>query len=359
MAERILVHRVGQLGDLVCAVPALVAIRRRFPDAGIALLTSPVRRGMVEAHAVLEGAGHVDEIIRYYASEMRSPVAVGRFVRKLRRRRFTCFVELGQVSAPRWRGIREWAFARLIGARRVVGIAEALGRRRGRDGRDEVTRLLDIVAAAGMAERSPGVEFRIPSDAATRRLVDRFQQRAGDPGRPWVALNPGAKRQANRWPEERFAAVGRALARRGAQIAVTGAASELALCDWVAEQIGPGATVAAGQGDLRFAAELLGRCRLLVTNDTGTMHLAAAVGTPCVVAGTARDVPGRWAPWGPGHQVIRKDVPCSPCFRETCDHISCLRSIDVAEVVAAATRVLHLRGAAGDAASPAAHAGAR
>jgi ADP-heptose:LPS heptosyltransferase len=350
MAERILVHRVGQLGDLVCAVPALVAMRRRHPDSRIALLTSPVRRGMVDAHAILEGAGHVDEIIRYYASEVRSPVAAARFVRALRGRRFTCFVELGQVSAPRWRGLRELAFARLLGVRRVVGIPEALGLRR-EPGRDEVTRLLDIVTGSGMAERSTGVEFPIPIDPATRGLVDRFQRRAGDPRRSWVALNPGAKRQANRWPRERFAAVGRALARRGMQVAVTGSAGELGLCAWVAEQIGPAAAVAAGQGDLRFTAELLRRCRLLVTNDTGTMHLAAAVGTPCVVAATARDVPGRWAPWGVGHHLIRKDVPCSPCFRETCDHITCLRLIEVDEVTAAAGRVLRHGHAPGDAAS--------
>jgi ADP-heptose:LPS heptosyltransferase len=82
---------------------------------------------------------------------------------------------------------------------------------------------------------------------------------------------------------------------------------------------------------------MLERCALYVGNDTGTMHLAASVGTPCVAIFSARDNPGKWEPTGPGHIVLRHEVPCAGCMLETCvdNDLECLKAISVDEVLAA------------------------
>ncbi len=336
-SQRILVHRVGQVGDLACAIPALVALRRAEPAAWIALLTSPVDRRMVHVSELFAGCDYLDEIIPYYGAELRTLRSRLAFAIELRRRRWDLFVELPQIYAPVGRALRDRLFAWMIGVRRTVGFGAALRGAPAGPVVTEAVRLLDLLRRAGVVPADAALEYRVPVTAPIRAAVDAVL-RGGRP--PFVGLNPGAKRQANRWPPERFASVGRALAARGACIVLTGAPEERALCEEVRRRIGGRSLVAAGGGDLLFTAEILRRCAVLVSNDTGTVHLAAATGTPVVVTASARDVAGRGDPTGDQHRVLRRAVACGPCFRETCDHVTCLRLIGVDEVVAAALTVL-------------------
>jgi heptosyltransferase-1 len=90
------------------------------------------------------------------------------------------------------------------------------------------------------------------------------------------------------------------------------------------------------QLDLPQMAALLERCTLYVGNDTGPMHLAAAAGTPTVSVFSARDFPERWRPCGEGHIVLRRDAPCSPCFKEVCDRdLVCIKAVEESDVLAA------------------------
>src|SRR5205085_2524024 len=101
-------------------------------------------------------------------------------------------------------------------------------------------------------------------------------------------------------------------------------------------------TSAAGLLDVRTAAAVLARCRLFVGNDTGTLHLAAAAGTPCVGVFAAQDWPGRWQPYGLGHTVLRRPVPCEGCRLTVCtrEGMRCLREITVEDVLAACRATL-------------------
>jgi ADP-heptose:LPS heptosyltransferase len=336
-SQRILAHRVGQVGDLACAIPALVALRRAAPEAWIALLTSPVDRRMVHAFELFAGCDYLDEIIPYYGAELRTWRTRLAFAAELRRRRWDLFVELPQIYAPPGRVLRDWLFAWMIGVRRTAGFSAALRGAPAGPVVTEAVRLLDLLRREGVVPADAALEYRVPVTASIRTAVEALL-RGGSP--PFVGLNPGAKRQANRWSPERFASVGRTLAARGACIVLTGAPGERGLCNDVGRRIGGRVLVAAGGGDLLFTAEILRRCALLVSNDTGTVHLAAAMGTPVVVTASARDVAGRWDPTGDRHRVLRHTVACGPCFRETCDHLTCLRLIGVDDVVAAALTVL-------------------
>jgi len=101
-------------------------------------------------------------------------------------------------------------------------------------------------------------------------------------------------------------------------------------------------TNAAGGLDVRLTASALGFCSFYVGNDTGAMHLAAAVGTPCVAIMSAQDWPGRWDPYGRGHIVLRKTVACEGCLLSVCERegLRCLNEIEVGEVIHACKEVL-------------------
>src|SRR5262249_21962501 len=137
-----------------------------------------------------------------------------------------------------------------------------------------------------------------------------MQGLSSDGGKPWIAFGPGSKMPAKRWPLDRFAAVGKRLIHEfDVWPVVFGGAEDQPDAERLLAEWGRGYNAAGGLS-VRGAALALKRCLLYVGNDTGTMHLAAAVGTPCVAVFSARDWPGRWYPYGSGHRVFRSRIEC-------------------------------------------------
>jgi heptosyltransferase-2 len=161
-------------------------------------------------------------------------------------------------------------------------------------------------------------------------------------GESWIGLNPGAAfGTAKRWRPARFAAAGDRLARQtGARVAILGGASERALGEAIASEMQERPKVLCGETSLTDLAGVLARLRLLVTNDSGPMHLAAALGVPSVAVFGSTD----WretAPQSERHRLVRADVPCAPCLLRECpiDH-RCMTGVSTDSVVAAATELL-------------------
>ncbi len=180
--------------------------------------------------------------------------------------------------------------------------------------------------------------------AKAGRLLDE----AGFQGHDMVAFAPGSKMQAKKWPEDRFEQVGLTLLHRfpGLRLVVVGGPGEISLGDRLCRTWGDRAVNLSGALSVWESAAMLERCTLYVGNDTGTMHLAASVATPCVAIFSARDNPGKWEPAGRGHIVLRHEVPCAGCMLDTCvDYdLACLKAISVDEVLTAITeRLQHIR----------------
>jgi ADP-heptose:LPS heptosyltransferase len=171
---------------------------------------------------------------------------------------------------------------------------------------------------------------------------------AGGAGRPTVGIFPGSSAPSRRWDAERYAALVRQLAADGAMVLVFGAAGDALLTRQVA---GAGAVDLGGATDLPVLAAALSECDILVTNDSGPMHLAAAVGTRTLVVGGPADT-RETAPAGAGHVYLQRlDLACVPCVRNECPRTGagfilpeaereCLRLIEVPEVLLAARRML-------------------
>jgi len=153
-------------------------------------------------------------------------------------------------------------------------------------------------------------------------------------------MHAGAKRQTNQWPGERYARVAdEIIGRWRTQVVLTGSQAEQPLIDHIVERMREKPAVLCGRIDLPRMAALLQRSCMYVGNDTGPMHLAAAVGTPTVSIFGARDFDRRWHPIGTNHEVLRRDAPCSPCFKEVCDRgLICLNAIETDDVLSAVGR---------------------
>jgi heptosyltransferase-2 len=183
-----------------------------------------------------------------------------------------------------------------------------------------------------------------------REDVAMWRKRLGDASSQIVGLFPGSNAPARRWPQDRFTAVGCALARRGTRIVVMGGAAERELTGRTSAGI-PEAVDAGGATDLIGLASLLSACDLVITNDTGPMHLAGAVGTPTVTLWGPSD-PAEVCPVGARDvRISGAGLPCKPCFKNECPrqgvgtslpaaHEECMQLISVDEVVQAAVEIL-------------------
>ncbi|HLX04793.1 MAG TPA: glycosyltransferase family 9 protein, partial [Candidatus Binatus sp.] len=321
------------------------AIRRAYPAAHLTIVTSPGKADSIGARELLDGVSWIDEIVVYHAEDIATARGRLELVRRLRARKFDIWIELPVVAAPLPTLFRNLIVARSSGARwgfgwryepRLAAPAQTLFI----DFPDEVDRLLEIVGSVGFAgeDTDSPLELNDSNRQAVTDLLDQAGVAASD---VIIAFAPGAKLEPNRWPVDRFIEVGKGLAARGYRIVVLGGGSDVPMCERIAKTVGRNAVSLAGKTSVRESCELLTRCAMLVCNDSGVQHLAAAVGTPCVSLFTRREFPGMWWPHGPQHEVLLKDVACHTCFLDACPYDNkCIKAIGVDEVIAAAERVL-------------------
>jgi ADP-heptose:LPS heptosyltransferase len=349
----ILVFRIGQLGDTLASIAAIRAIRRLHPTARMVLLTDKQRHiAAVDAWDVLGPTGFFDEV-QYFSVPWQAGDLL-RTRRAIRALDASRMYYLTPMPRSRWQAARDAFFFRtLCGIRDIVGL-EPTPPYPVRDGSNRLVRLeseSDRLTAwvTGGAEAASGPDaHRLPIAPVHRDRAARVI--APFAGGRLVAIAPGSKMQAKMWPLDRFAAVGSRLLAcwPDVRLVVLGGPHDRPIGDELCRGWGARAVNLVGSLTIAESAAVLERCSLYVGNDTGTMHLAASVGTPCVAIFSARDNPGRWEPAGTGHIVLRHDVPCAGCMLTDCiEHAQqCLTAISVDDVVAAATRCLQQAGTA-------------
>ncbi len=344
--ERILVVKAAGIGDLILAVPSLRALRSRFPGARIDLLTAP------KCSDLLRRCPYLDEIHVLPTQGMQNrvvPSEIGHLfssLRRLRGRRYDLMINLYHLFSRR--GALRMRF--LI---QSVDPSVTLGRNTdGRGGfydfsipdswvdpvfadRHEVEINLDVVRFLGAEDPGEGLEFWTTEEDFIRMRTILTREGVREGGTPWIVLNPGGDALYKRWPEEHFAQLADSLIREeGAEVLVTGGEGDRPVVEKILSGMRERPVNLAGKLDLNELAALLATADLMVTNDTGPMHLAAAVGTR-VLALFGPGKPGRYAPYGPKgfHSWIRHPVVCSPCTDFSCRDRDCMRSISPREVL--------------------------
>ncbi len=302
--RRIAVLQALYLGDFLCTVPALRALRARFPDAEITLI------GLAGNRSLALRFPYVDRFLEFPGFDglegtRWNPGVTDRFVCEARDHRYDLAIQMhgdGSVSN---------AFASMLGARASIGYRPANPETPHRltvevvDRSDlpqplKWLRLVNLLGGFG----SPHLEFPLlPEDAAELREVAAAT--GLDLRAPIVAVHPGSKLPDRRWPVEKYAVTADCLAARlGVQIAITGTADEQDLGRGIAESMRAAPIDLVGRTSVGALAALLSRVRLLVTNDTGPSHLAAALGTASVVLFGPSDP----AVWGPLDRHLHRPV---------------------------------------------------
>ncbi|MBF0152656.1 MAG: glycosyltransferase family 9 protein [Magnetococcales bacterium] len=355
---KILVFRIGSLGDTVVALPALRWIRNHYgPECQITLLEDKSPGSEVSTKNLLHGTPYVDRFLTY-PSGKRSLffyISLLYLIREIRKQKFSVVINLAPGQRAKTALLRDHLFFSLCHIPLFIGFlpfSRQFIYPRDQDGKPSVVPseagfLLERLTASGL---DTGRAITDPLPQPDLELTEKELQQAGTwllpkrkhPDRPLVAIAPGVKQPANQWSLDNYAALGTALVQRGAcELIVVGGTKDILLQEQLLHAWKDGVG-ASGIFSPRLTAAILSHCRLFVGPDSGPMHLASAVGVPCVAIFSDRDNPGRWHPLGQGHHVIRKSVPCGGCGRSICpqpDHL-CMTSVTVTEVVEAALQQL-------------------
>jgi heptosyltransferase III len=327
--QKVLVYLFGSLGDSIVAIPALRAIRRRFPKAEIVMLEN-LDKTLVRASQVIPDS-LIDRYLSYNSRPNRftKPAEFYRLWRKLRRERFTAAAYLIMSERPERAVMRDRLFFRSVGIRDLYGfhpIASAELYPIESSGRPAVSKHEAIYKLERLAR--DGIEFVPKSDlempliepsAAELAEIDEWlKTRRNDGNAPLVSIGPGCKQEVNEWPLENFIALGGRLTQETpCELIVVGGKAEFEIGEKLVAAWGGGIN-AEGAFSVRQSAALLKRCDFHLGLDTGTTHLAAAVGTRCFAIFGGRNNPGMWYPIGGGHTVVNHRVACAPCRSLTC-----------------------------------------
>jgi lipopolysaccharide heptosyltransferase I len=331
-----LIVRLGALGDIVHALPLAAALRAARPEARIDWLVD------VRHRAILEFVRGLSHVVAVDTRRIRGATGVAAVVRTLRRAAYDLALDAQGL-------IKSAALAHLAGARRVLGFERAHVReplaRFAYDGvvvpagPHVVDKALALARAAGVEPGPP----RFPLQPPASDVADRARQALGlERGAPFALLNPGAAWPNKRWPADRFGGLARAIHdRHGWPSVVAWGPGEEALARAVVDAAGRGRAALAPPTPLGDLLALLAAAGLVVSGDTGPLHLAAALGRPVVGLYGPTD-PARNGPWAAADVTVSRAASCRCPHQRRC-HAErwCLDDVSVEEVAAAVDRRLH------------------
>ncbi len=340
---KIAVLRANGLGDLVFALPALEALREAFPQAEITLLGKPWHVDFFQGRP-----GPIDRVVpvplyrgvREQQGMVVDPAEVERFFLAMRQECFDLAIQMhggGRNSNP---------FTLRLGARATIGLKTPDAPPLDRwvpyiYFQSEIMRCLEVVTLVGAPWRYPE-----PHLAVKAQDLAETEWACPEDGQPLAALCPGATDPRRRWPPEKFAAVSDALAAAGARAVVTGVESERQITLAVVEAMHAPVLILTGRLTTGGLAGLLSRCRVVVSNDSGSLHLAGAVGAATVGIYWCGNLINADPVTRTRHRpMLSWRLECPVCGRNTitdrCEHaVSFVADVTTDEVIAQATGLL-------------------
>ncbi len=335
--RKICIFELGLIGDSVVIIPAMRALRKSFPDAHIVRIVNTSVRDL------FDGCPFLDEIIEYDKNgKERSIWGKFKFLHKIRKKECDMFINFHTPEVGRNFGIyfRDNFFSFLTGAKVRVGYcskgngfflthkifansvsSEYIV--------DVILRLLGLLKIY-----NPSRKYEIWTTEENERSIDKTLKGKKLKRKFNIGLHPCSKYSAKSWKERNFAELSDILAKRyRANIIFTGARKDNSIIEEIVSYMRENAISFAGKISIGEFVALCKNLSLFVCVDTGPMHLAVAAGIPTIALFSGRDRKGEWEPREDNFFVVRKDVDCSPCFKEFCDHHLCMETITVKDVL--------------------------
>ena len=348
--QRILIIKLGSIGDVIHTLPTLNALRERFAKAYISWVVEPKAKDILTGHPAL------DEVIVFErtGSATKTIASFFRVIKKLRRNRYDAVLELqGSLKG----GLLAW----------LSGTPVRLGFKAGSSKVERISTLFTNVkvnegSAPHILERNLNfakrlgagntvkrywpkagnrISFNITIGSQESKYIDSFLKRQGIERRRIVILHPGVTWSTKRWPLERYAELADRIKADFENVAVvlTYGPREKSLVEAVV-RFSKSSPIISCPTTLGQLIALLARCQTMVSSDTGPLHIAAALGKR--VIGLYGPVDSeRNGPYGEGNIVIKRDLNCIPCWRRSCRSVACMKGITVSDVLEKVTAVLH------------------
>lgn len=338
---RILITRADRIGDLVLSTPIFSAIKKRYPESYVACLTLTVNRQIVE------GNPYLDEVILYDKDGSEKNI-LGQFLfaRKIARKKFGTVIHLHATNRMHIMGLWAGIPARIGWNRRMPwALTRGLEDPKARGEKHEAVYNFDLLQGLDIPVPDPVETYFPVTERARKSLAELLEQKEISLRKPIYVFSPGASCPSKRWFPERFAElVDLFKAKADIQPVFTGSSADRVLVAKIQTLTRQKIFDLSGLLSLTMAGALFEKAGLVISNDSGPVHIAASVGAP-VVSIFGRNQPGlspkRWGPLGANARVVWKDPGCRICLAHQCQiHFLCLDAVSAKEVFEAAESLL-------------------
>lgn len=334
--KRIALIKPSALGDIVHALPVATALRQRFPHAELHWIVNSTYQCLLQQHPDLDEVIPFDRqrTARNWIDGVRYTID---FYQTLRRRRYDLVIDLQGL-------LRSALMVQMTGARRKLGLNSA---REGARWFYNIVLLDDLwnmhaVDRYWLVAEAFGVgrmqkQFRFPPLDSERQL---WLSKLATLPRPWVMMNLGTRWVTKRWPVKHFAALGQQMVlKTGGSIILVGGPDEQPLATGFQQQWSQQVVSTVGKTNLRELVAMLSLADLVISNDSGPLHVAAALGKPTLSPFTCTS-PTRTGPYGQLQNVVRTSVPCAASYRKQCSHLSCMSELTPERLMPTLDRIL-------------------
>ncbi len=334
-AARILITRTDRIGDLVVSTPVFKAVREKFPSAWISALV------FLENRELVQGNPYLNEVILYDKKGSESGLLGNLlFAGMLRKKKFDIVIHLHATNRMHQIAFIAGIPVRIGWTRKSPGfLTRGFADVKSQGLKHEAEYNFELLKPLGI-EPSETFETHVPVSARAEKSFAELRAHLGIPeDRPWVVFNPSSSCPSKMWPVSRFAELADALGERYSPVKIIiGSPRDQRLAEKFKQASAPqGLFDLTGKLSLGMLSVLLKKAALLISNDSGPVHIASAVGTP-VISIFGRNQPGlsplRWRPLGKDARVLWKNVGCNPCLAHDCRiNFLCLDVISVEDVL--------------------------
>ncbi len=321
--HKILIVKPSSLGDIVHSLPFLNALSKCFPEAKIHWVVAQGFEELLEGHPMIHKLWIIKKDswknIRYAGHTIRE---VNLLFRELKQEKYDLVIDLQGL-------LRSGVITSATGSPVRIGFKEAReGSRifythtvKGGKNIHAVDRYLNIAGFLGcdVAE----ISFPFPPLRSSSSFIPHPSSFGN-----FAVLVPGARWKTKRWPAEEFA---RLASRLPMKTVIVGSEGDSDIAEMIVSRSDGKAVSFAGKTELVDLIDMMRRAQFVVSNDSGPMHIAAALGIPVFAIFGPTD-PARTGPYGPGHTIIRSNAPCAPCFRRSCNDVKCMKGISADQV---------------------------
>ncbi|MDM8522952.1 glycosyltransferase family 9 protein [Desulfococcaceae bacterium HSG8] len=352
----ILIVKLSAIGDVIHTLPALNAIRNHYPDACITWVVEEAAAPLVEGHSVLDRVliskrkQWVKDIFTLKTKRFQKMRAIKEaylFIKELRDTRYDLVFDFQQllksgILVGLSKGDRKTGYNK--GMEHMEHSYLFLNQRIPPVKMDNHALIRNLMLLDASGIHSDDIIFDLPVREKDRRMTDDLLSQHGmNASEPFAALNPVAKWETKLWDDEKFSGLADALTDQyGIRVVFTGGPEDRGTVRNIISGMQHEAVSLAGETSLKMLAALYEKSAFLISTDTGPMHLAAALGKP-VVAIFGPTAPWRTGPFGPGHQVIRAGMECSPCFKRHCNTTECMKRVSIRDVLDGVRNVSRFR----------------